>query len=200
MDQTTNEKIEACAEKIRQSDRRAFDTLFRLLYPHLVRYSQTYTRNHAAGNDIVQDTFVILWQKRHQIKPDRSLKAYLFKIVRNRSLNYLRDFSDREDQLPEDKWNRIEQQKEEPFGTEFGYGQTETANRLAEQLEEWIRELPDRQREAFELSRFEGLRHAEIAEVMEVSEKTVNNHIVTALKYLRTCYHEYEKELKNSQS
>lgn len=59
------------------------------------------------------------------------------------------------------------------------------AERLDDHLRAWIDELPDRQREALSLSRFEGLSHEEIAEVMEISPATVNNHIVRALKTLR---------------
>lgn len=60
-------------------------------------------------------------------------------------------------------------------------------------LNRWISNLPNRQQEAFRLSRFDGLDHAEIAEVMDVSEKTVNNHIVAALSFLREKYEEYKK-------
>jgi DNA-directed RNA polymerase specialized sigma24 family protein len=55
----------------------------------------------------------------------------------------------------------------------------------------WINELSDRRREAFELSRFEGLDHNEIADVMNLSVKTVNNHIVDALSHLRMRYNNH---------
>jgi RNA polymerase sigma-70 factor (ECF subfamily) len=59
------------------------------------------------------------------------------------------------------------------------------ADRLEADLRAWIKELPDRQREALTLSRFENLSHEAIAEVMDISPRTVNNHIVQALKKLR---------------
>ena len=67
----------------------------------------------------------------------------------------------------------------------------ENISELSEKFGEWIEQLPERQQEAFELSRFEGLNHEEIASVMDVSPKTVNNHIVAALKQLRSLYEEY---------
>ena len=59
---------------------------------------------------------------------------------------------------------------------------------LPKKLHEWVEQLPERQREAFELSRFEGLDHEEIAQVMQVSARTVNNHLVAALRQLRIHY------------
>ena len=58
-------------------------------------------------------------------------------------------------------------------------------NQLEQLLLDWIEEMPDRRREAFCLSRFDGLSHEEIAEAMDLAPKTVNNHIVLALQYLR---------------
>ena len=72
----------------------------------------------------------------------------------------------------------------------------ENVNDLSEKFGEWIEQLPERQQEAFELSRFEGLSHTEIATVMEVSPKTVNNHIVAALRQLRSLYEEYSGKKK----
>jgi RNA polymerase sigma-70 factor, ECF subfamily len=65
---------------------------------------------------------------------------------------------------------------------------------LERQLTEWIEALPARQREAFELSRYEGLDHHEIAEVMECAPRTVNNHIVSALNTLREQLNNWKTE------
>ena len=74
--------------------------------------------------------------------------------------------------------------------------QTET-DELGHKFTEWIRNMPERRREVFELSRFEGLQHDEIAGVMDLSIKTVNNHMVLALNYLRECYKNYIKQNHN---
>ncbi|MGD8428291.1 MAG: sigma-70 family RNA polymerase sigma factor, partial [Balneolaceae bacterium] len=83
------EQIQIWVQKISESDREAFDKLFRLLYPRLVRYSYKYVHNKASAADIVQDAFIALWKKRSRLDPQRSVKAYLYQTVRNRSLNYL---------------------------------------------------------------------------------------------------------------
>lgn len=189
MKQSEYEQLEAWAEAVRLSDRRAFDKLFRYLYPQLVPFAARYTKQKSAACDIVQESFIKLWQMRTNIDPAQSVKAYLFKMVRNRSLNWLRN-QDHQTVLLMDE-NEFEMIKTTD-------DQTQKNHQLAELFKTWIDELPDRQQEAFELSRFDGLDHDEIAQVMEVSPKTVNNHIVAALRYLRECYTNHQQKMKQS--
>ena len=157
----------------------------------LVRFAAGYTGQKSSACDIVQDAFVILWQKRSEIDPNRSLKAYLYRIVRNLCLNHLRDRSGTivDSELVQGEAFSSDELSTESPGNSNGS--------LDQKFREWIHALPDRQQEAFELSRFEGLEHDEIADVMEISSKTVNNHIVAALRQLRTFYDEYQKKLNN---
>lgn len=127
-----------------------------------------------------------LWEKRADLDPNGSVKAYLYRMVRNRSLNYKRDHAKEkiglDDLPPQNSGDEINVQKQ---------GSLQNVMPLVEQ---WIRDLPARQREAFQLSRFEGLDHEEIADVMDISPNTVNNHIVAALDKLRVCFHTYKNE------
>ncbi len=66
---------------------------------------------------------------------------------------------------------------------------------LGTRIHQWISELPPRQREAFQLSRYEGLSHQEIAQVMDLTSRTVSNHIMLALVYLRKRLHALESNL-----
>lgn len=186
MNQPDKEQFANWAEKIRQSNRRAFDELFQAVYPQLVAFAASYTKEKSSASDIVQDTFVALWQKRTAIDPEQSLKAYLYRIVRNRSLNYLRNRS-----------SEISQPDiivDEELHTEQEIDSKRNTDELSEKFGEWVEQLPARQQEAFELSRFDGLNHDEIAAVMEISPKTVNNHIVAALKQLRIFYETYSEK------
>lgn len=190
MSTESDEQLRIWTERISESNRGAFESLFRSLYPRLVRFAYGYVKNRPAAADIVQDAFVALWEKRQNLDPGRSVRAYLYRTVRNRSLNYIRDhanetvgmdpISQRTDMLKKDDTNTSD-----PRETDM----------LMSLLKDWIKELPERQREAFELSRFEGLDHDEIAGVMNVSPNTVNNHIVSALDYLRNRFDTYEKEI-----
>lgn len=144
-----------------------------------------YTRDEASAKDIVQDCFIKLWQKRTRINPEQSLKSYLYTMVRNNALNLIRDLSSV--QVNHEMANSISE-ADEPKASD------QPDNQLEDFFATWINQLPDRQKEAFELSRFEGLDHEEIAEVMNVSPKTVNNHIVAALRFLRDQYSQYKQQ------
>jgi len=181
------EQIRIWVQKISESDRKAFDSLFRCLYPRLVHFAFKYVHRKAIAGDIVQNTFVALWQKREDLDPQQSVKAYLYQAVRNRSLNYLRDHSK--------ETVGLESVDSSQFESMENTNPQEESDHLMDLLKEWICDLPERQREAFKLSRFEGLDHDEIASVMEVSPNTVNNHIVAALKHLRDRYELYKKEI-----
>ncbi len=183
------------AEGIRNSDRQAFDELFRAMYPRLVRFAFKITQDWNASCDITQDVFVMLWQQRNTLDPERSVRAWLFRSVRNRAYNYQRDRREIADPAA------VEVLTDDTRTTDGDYDQTWSADerasgngqetRLQKKILEWIQDLPDRQREAFELSRYEGLFHHEIAGVMQISVKTVNNHLTAALKHLRSCYDSY---------
>ncbi len=190
MNRPSAKQIRIWVEKISESDREAFDSLFRALYPQLVTFSMRYTRSKAVASDLVQDAFLILWKKRRELVLEQSTKAYLYSIVRNSSLNYIRDHSSKTVTLEE-----AEVELDEPR-LESNH-EMEEPEELINLIRGWIEELPERRCEAFKLSRFEGLDHEEIAEVMDISANTVNNHIVSALDYLRERHNEYRKEANN---
>ena len=98
----------------------------------------------------------------------------MYTIVRNLCLNFIRDHQSRTADLNEAGVLTIHQETEIDDPVD-----------LESMLTELLEGLPERQREAFELSRFDGLTHEEIADVMDVSPRTVNNHLVAALKTLR---------------
>lgn len=189
MKEPSTEKIRIWVEGISESDRQAFDSLFRHLYPRLVHFAMKYTQSKAIASDMVQDAFVTLWEKRRELDPDRSVKAYLYRIVRNGSLNHIRDHSS--------KTVGLETVADSRFESSGEINRQDKTEEFTAILKTWIEGLPERQREAFELSRFEGLEHDEIAGVMEISPNTVNNHIVAALNALKDRYSEYQKEAKN---
>lgn len=173
----TDEQLETWCRRIKASDRGAFRAVFDRLHDPLARYALQITGRTSAAQDVVQYAFTALWDMREELDPDESLEALLFRIVRNRAYNAERDRRTRErkhDEIQRD----TEPVQPEPEA-EIDADQLETALRAR------IRELPDRQREALVLSRFEDLSHDAIAEVMDISPRTVNNHIVAALKKLR---------------
>lgn len=187
MNNPSDQQFTLWAKQISRSNRKAFDELFRSSYPVLVRFAVRYTRDRTAACDVVQECFFTLWKRRERVDPEKSLKSFLYTMVRNRALNLIRDRSG----VYVDHDVASGQSVEDSEHPEMAPGDEDS---LQQKFTNWIGDLPERQKEAFQLSRFEGLDHEEIAGVMDVSPKTVNNHIVAALRTLRECYDEYQQE------
>jgi RNA polymerase sigma-70 factor (family 1) len=167
----------AWSQRLRASDPTACGEVFEALHPALLRYALYLTRDEATAYDVVQEAFVKLWQVRETLDPERSMKVLLYRIVRNLSLNDLR-MKRHEPTVPTarpDLEAASTPTPEEAFD----------ARVLSAHLRRWIDTLPPRRREAFQLSRYEGLSHDEIARVMNLTPRTVTNHIMLALQYLR---------------
>jgi RNA polymerase sigma-70 factor (ECF subfamily) len=178
------------ARRLKQSDPSAMEAVFRALHGPLVRYAQGFVRDRAGADDLVQDAFVRIWEGREGLDPTLSLKSFAYRTVRNLCLNRLRDEKNRED---------LVQTRYEPPGLAPEHpGRRHDADELARRFERWIADLPERQKEALTLSRFQGLSHDEIAEAMDVSPRTVNNHLVKALRTLRDRVRAYEPTLLDS--
>jgi RNA polymerase sigma-70 factor (ECF subfamily) len=159
------------------SDHAALEAVFHDAHDALVAYARRMIADSAQARDVVQVAFIRLWEHRHSLDPARSIRAWLFRTVRNEALTRLRDARNQARSL--DTWD-------EPLQWRAPQPETVLEEReLGQALQAWLDDLPDRQREAVRLSRFEGLSHEEIAEVMDIAPRTVNNHIVRGLQTLR---------------
>lgn len=164
-------------QRLQASDRGAFSALFQEMHEALLRYAWQVTQDEAAAQDVVQEAFVKLWQVRMDLDTEKSIRGLLYTIVRNRALNHRR--TPLFDATPlEYVENGIPDESIMPEANL-------DAETLQAKLRQWISELPARRREAFELSRYHGLSHDEISQMMALSPATVNRHIVLALQTLR---------------
>jgi RNA polymerase sigma-70 factor, ECF subfamily len=154
-------------------DKRAFEELFRKFFPALMAFAAKFLPDEDDAREVVHKVFINLWEKRDSLDTSTSLKSYLFKSVNNRSLNVIRDrrkfVGDEIPDLASDV--DVEAQME--------------AMELEEKIMKVIEGLPEKCKEVFELSRFEGLKYSEIADKLGISVKTVENQMSKALKVLR---------------
>lgn len=157
------------------NDIKSFEEMFRRFHPPLVKYASTilYAREEAV--EAVQDVFVNVWNKRDQLEFGAELKAYLYRAVRNHCLNRIR-----KQQL--DTVSLDEQLINVSSVDDAGGGEKEKRLRMVFQE---IDALPTNCREIFIMSRVEGLSHKEIAQILDISSKTVENQIGIALKKIR---------------
>jgi RNA polymerase sigma-70 factor, ECF subfamily len=158
-------------------DDQQFEHLFKTYFKVLHAYSATMLRDEEAAEEIVQQLFLKLWEKREQLTFQTSVKAYLYKCVYHDSLNYL------------ERQKTAERYRE--YASKTMNNEAEDSSRrldlaqLESRLKEALNELPEQCRTVFQLSRFNDLKYKEIAEQMGLSPKTVENHMGRALKLLR---------------
>jgi RNA polymerase sigma-70 factor (ECF subfamily) len=152
-----------------------FERLFKDHFKALHSYACSFTKNEAAGEEIVQGVFCKLWEKRAELPPEEELVAYLYRVVYNDSLNYL-------------KHNKVVA-KHQAYASQLQeYETTDHAalNELRQEIDKALASLPEQCRTVFQMSRFEHLRYKDIAALLHISEKTVENHMGRALKMMRS--------------
>lgn len=169
------------ARRLAADDATALRALFEDTYEPLWRSVVRLVGDESIARDLAQDAFVRVWDRRATLDPSLSLRALLYRTVRNLALNQLRDDQTRRQLLADPSAAAIGARPRDPARADE---QVEAAE-LADRLRAFIAELPPRQREALLLSRFDGLSHQEIADVMGCAPRTVNNHLVRALEHLR---------------
>jgi len=185
---TGGPSLDALCERLGADDVDAFEAIFRRLSEPIFRYVCRMVSDEARAHDITQDTFAKLWSVRERMDTVDSLRAYVFRMARNRVYNQQRDERTRRN-------NRAQLREDTVHHSSPAPDQSLDADLLRERLDEWIEELPDRQREALLLRRRHELSHDEIAAIMDISPSTVNNHIVRALKQLRSRLRDYRPDL-----
>lgn len=148
-----------------------FSELYLTYYSKLVRFAKEFVIQEEDAENITQDVFTILWEKRDFIAHIDNMNAYLFRLVRNRCLDYL-------------KHKVFEQRYVESVQTFYEVDVAED-NDTEILIRAAINSLPKRCRDIFLLSRVEGLKYKEISEQLGISVNTVECQMGIALKKLR---------------
>jgi len=166
----------ALLERLRSGDQAAFDSMFRAHYAHLVGFAQGMLRDRAAAEDVAQEVMLEVWRRRAELSISESIRAYLLRATRNRSLNQLRHAN---------VARRAEPQLVGEESVNATGASQLVAGELRTALVAAVAELPPACRQVFEMSRGQGLRYAEIAARLEISVKTVESQMGKALRHLR---------------
>lgn len=168
-------------EKIQKKDVETFERYYKNHYKEFFLMARKYVKDEAQAEEIVNDVFLKIWEDGYGIVIESSLKSYLYRSVINRSLNFLNK-SKRERLLNVD----------EVILPDEGYElQLIEENELKTRLYEAVEKLPDQCKKVFEMSRFDGLKQQEIADMLGISIKTVKNHITAALKHMHVAVEKY---------
>jgi RNA polymerase sigma-70 factor (ECF subfamily) len=174
----TDNQGEAFFEDLRFNEA-AFEAFFKKNYPHLCVYCKfKFGFDIELAEDVVNTSFIKLWENRQSLAADVSPKSYLYKIINNTSLNIL-------------KHEKVKQQHAAftltTTSEAITYNSFDSVDlkQLRADINTAIEELPEQMRKIFELSRFEGLKYGEIASQLNISVKTVETQMSRALAKLR---------------
>jgi RNA polymerase sigma-70 factor (ECF subfamily) len=178
--QATDQQVFSAIQK---GDVSTFEMLFKTHYPALCRYATAYLNDPDDAEEVVQSTFIGFWEKRRNIHIDSSLKAYLYKSVRNASLN----------ELKRQKVRLLHANSIIAEGEKFNQPSDHLTikTELEAKIQEAIQSLPEQCRLIFKMSRYEELKYQEIADQLHISIKTVENQMGKALKLMRIKLKDY---------
>ena len=157
--------------------------LFKTHFTGLCFFANSYVKDYDTAREIVQDTFLGLWEKRETIDLDRPVKAYLNMMVHNKCTNHLRDNRKFDSSILS-----IENLIDIP---EYEDSDILVEDELKTKIESAIEELPEKCREIFRLNRYENLKYQQIADQLQISVKTVETQMSKALQHMRTRLADY---------
>lgn len=170
-------------QAIRGGDERAFEQMFKGHYQNLCSFANSFLDDMDEAEEIVQQVFYSLWTKRESIEVNSTLKSYLFKAVHNSSLNKIKQGKVR--QLYADDY------KSHANVTTHSTTDVLQGKELEAIINNAIAELPEQCGVVFKMSRFGNLKYAEIADELNISVKTVENHMGKALRLMRDKLKDY---------
>ncbi|MFP8488716.1 RNA polymerase sigma factor [Gracilimonas sp. Q87] len=170
--------------RIKNGDQKAFKTFFENHHDELFRYLKQKGVAKEAAEDLIQKAFIYIWENRAGIDETKSLRAYLFRIAYTRMLNLFRDHS------------KFDKNQEVPDVAEANSAADEDINRkeLNQTIENAISAMPDKRQEVFRLCFLQEFTYKEAAETLQVSVKTIENHMGLALKDLRSSLSQVAKD------
>ena len=168
---------EELMQEIKADNMYAFDVLYRKYSKKLYKFSYSILKSTEESENLIQDVFLNLWENRHKVEKNSSIKSYIFTITYNSAISILRKKA-RESEFIE-YLKSLQVINEDPVSAELEY------HELSIKLSEIIKALPQRQREVYLMHKDEGLKYSAIAGCLKISVNTIENHMARALKTIR---------------
>ncbi len=175
--------LEKVIREMGQGNKAALDLLFKHYYPKLYGFSKGFLKIEDDIDDILQEVFIKLWINREKIRGSDTFNAYIFTITKNLLINYLQA------KLKKETFKANLYQK--ALAEEYLTDNLAEYNEIKDCVDSTISKLPPKRQQIFSLSRKGGLSNKEIAKKMDISIKTVEDHITHSIKYIK-------EELKKS--
>lgn len=172
-------------QQLKNGNEKVFEQMVKSYWPRLHSFANIYVVDQEVAKEIVQDTFLALWEQRGNLDDKTCLITYLMVVSRNKCLNYLKSL-----QLETISIDNLSEyavyQRSNVYVLEDDSLEILTTKELTSAIAASLEKLPPRTRKIFMLSRYSGLKNKEIAEQLGISIKGVEYHISNALKQLRS--------------
>lgn len=169
-----NDKDEVLLKGLRRRDNMVFGQIFEKYHASMFRFAETFVFRQEVAEDIVQEVFIKLWEM-PDIRIEKSLKSYLFLMVRNRCIDYLRSL-----QVEDKRKKKLLEAQILSDTTDLEFDEE-----TSEIIRKTINELPEQCRLVYNLSVYENMKYDEIAKELHISVNAVKVQIFRARKYLR---------------
>ncbi len=171
--------------RIRDDDRKAFSEFFRLYYEKFIRISLQYVRGYSNAEDIVSEVFIKIVRRKDKLPEIERIDGYLFLMVKNQCLDYLKRKSNQSYLVP------LDDNEEHYFCDTIDQSQRMEVDELQSIIDLCIENFPPKRKIVYQLVKENGLKYKEVAEILDISPKTVENHLDYAIKSLRQAIGSY---------
>ena len=163
--------------RIKYGEKNAYQKLFERYAPKIYQFSLSYLKNEADAEELVQDVFLKIWEKREILDSSQNIKAYIFKIAVNTIYDFIRR-------------KNIESAFNDFAKVNFNKSSNDTWDTIIYEemqvtLNELITKMPEQRRRIFRLSKTKGLTNDEIAKKLNLSKRTVENQLYRAILFLK---------------
>lgn len=164
----------------RFDDQQAYKELYTSLYAYLFGFARTIVTSRETAEEIVSDVFIKLWERRRELHKIDNLKVYLYVATRNIAINYL-------DKQKRNPTNSINGREAEFSSIYFDPEQLLITADMLTLIQKAIDQLPPKCKIIFKLIKEDGLKYREVAEILSLSVKTVENQLAIALEKIGNC-------------
>ena len=170
--------------KLKEGNPAAYEELFKQTFPRMIGYCRLFIHDPEQANDLVQECFIKLWEKRSLIKPSQSVESLLFVMLRNRCLNYLRDkkLHTIEKEIDSIGENELQHLYQLDF---IGKEEKTLEEQLIVAIRESVEKLPEKRKIVFTKAKLEGKKNKEVADELGISIKAVEKHLHQAREQIR---------------
>jgi RNA polymerase sigma-70 factor (ECF subfamily) len=165
------------ARKINAGEKNAYQELFERYAPRIYQFSLSYLKNSADSEELVQDVFLKIWEKRETLDQSKNIKSFIFKVAVNTIYDFIRHKN------IENAFNDFARANFETTSNSTWH--TVIFDEMQENLQKLVAQLPGQQQKIFHLSKEEGLSSEEIAVKLNLSKRTVDNHLYRAVSFLK---------------